>query len=173
MNYKMIGRLFALILAIEAVFMLPALGIDPDYSASEAAKIEVEVGNYLGMMSFTAKETIEKSGLSVEIIGNGEKVTAQVPSAGSFLSKQYGRIILYVGDTAPKDDLNVPNVVGLSASAANRVLINAGFNICIEGATNFDVGEGAVVISQYPEAGTPATRGDVITVTFRHTDVSD
>ena len=27
MNYKMIGRLFALILAIEAVFMLPALGI--------------------------------------------------------------------------------------------------------------------------------------------------
>ena len=27
MNYKMIWRLFALILAIEAVFMLPALGI--------------------------------------------------------------------------------------------------------------------------------------------------
>ena len=27
MNYKMIGRLFALILAIEAVFMLPALAI--------------------------------------------------------------------------------------------------------------------------------------------------
>jgi beta-lactam-binding protein with PASTA domain len=53
------------------------------------------------------------------------------------------------------------------------VLINAGFNISIEGATNFEVGDGAEVIAQYPAAGTPATRGDVITVTFRHTDVSD
>ena len=153
--------------------MLPALGIEPDYSASEAAKLEVEVGNYLGMMSFSAIEVIEKNGLDVEIIGNGEKVTAQVPSSGSFLSKQNGKIILYVGDIAPSNDLTVPNVVGLSASAANRVLINAGFNISIEGATNFDVGDGAEVIAQYPAAGTPATRGDVITVTFRHTDVSD
>ena len=153
--------------------MLPAFGIEPDYSASEAAKLEVEVGNYLGMMSFSAKEVIEKNGLDVEIIGNGEKVTAQVPSAGSCLSKINGKIILYVGDAAPSNDMTVPNVVGLSASAANRVLINAGFNISIDGATNFDVGDGAEVIAQYPAAGTPATRGDVITVTFRHTDVSD
>lgn len=153
--------------------MLPALGIEADYSPAEAERLEVEVGNYLGMMSFSAKETISKSGLEVEIIGNGEKVTAQVPSAGSKLSKQNGKIILYVGDSSPSNDLNVPNVVGLSASAANRVLINAGFNISIEGTLNFEVGDGAEVIAQYPEAGTPATRGDVITVTFRHTDVSD
>jgi stage V sporulation protein D (sporulation-specific penicillin-binding protein) len=153
--------------------MLPAFGIEPDYSASEAAKLEVEVGNYLGMMSFSAKDVIEKNGLDVEIIGNGEKVTAQVPAAGSYLSKLNGKIILYVGDAAPSSDMTVPNVVGLSASAANRVLINAGFNISIEGATNFEVGDGAEVIAQYPAAGTPATKGDVITVTFRHTDVSD
>lgn len=153
--------------------MLPALGIEADYSSSEAAKLEVEVGNYLGMMTFSAQDTISKSGLDVEIIGNGEKVTAQVPSAGSMLSKQNGKIVLYVGDAAPSNELTVPNVIGMSASAANKVLINAGFNISIEGATNFDVGSGAEVISQFPEAGTSATRGDVITVTFRHTDVSD
>ena len=153
--------------------MLPALGIEAEYSPAEAEKLEVEVGNYLGMMSFSARETITKSGLDVEVIGSGEKVTAQVPAAGSKLSKQNGKIILYVGDTSPSNDLSVPNVVGLSASAANRVLINAGFNISIEGTTNFDVGEGAEVIAQYPAAGTPATRGDVITVTFRHTNVSD
>ena len=74
--------------------MLPVLGVEPDYSASEAAKLEVEVGNYLGMMSFSARELIEKAGLNVEIIGNGEKVTAQVPSFGSYLSKLNGKIIL-------------------------------------------------------------------------------
>jgi stage V sporulation protein D (sporulation-specific penicillin-binding protein) len=153
--------------------MLPALGVEAVYTSSEAAKLEVEVGNYMGMMSFSAREAIRKNGLEVEIIGNGEKVTAQVPSAGSKLSKQNGKVVLYVGDSAPSTDITVPDVIGMSASAVNRVLINAGFNISIEGTTNYDVGSGAVVVSQYPEAGTPATRGDVITVTFRHTDVSD
>ncbi len=153
--------------------MLPVLGVEPVYTSSEAARLEVEIGNYMGMMSFSARESIEKSGLSVEIIGNGEKVTAQVPAAGSKLSKQNGKVILYVGDAAPSTDLTVPNVIGMSPSAANRVLINAGFNISIDGATNYDVGSGAEVVAQYPEAGSTASRGDVITVTFRHTDVSD
>ena len=153
--------------------MLPALGVEAVYTSTESAKLEVEVGNYMGMMSFTAREAIRKNGLEVEIIGNGEKVTAQVPAAGSKLSKQNGKIVLYVGDAAPSTDISVPNVIGMSASVVNKVLINAGFNISIEGTTNYEVGSGAVVVSQYPEAGTPATRGDVITVTFRHTDVSD
>ena len=153
--------------------MLPALGIEAEYTAAESAKLEVEIGNYAGMMSFSVREQIEKKGLSVEIIGNGEKVTAQVPAAGSKLSKQNGKVILYVGDAAPTKELTVPNVIGMSASAANRVLINAGFNINIEGATNYDAGSGAVVVAQYPAAGSEATRGDVISVTFRHADVSD
>ncbi len=153
--------------------MLPVIGVEPVYTADEAARLEVEIGNYAGMMSFSARSAIEKNGLSVEIIGNGEKVTAQVPAAGSKLSKQNGKVILYVGDAAPSNDQTVPNVIGMSPSAANRVLINAGFNISIDGATNYDVGSGAEVVAQYPEAGTVATRGDVITVTFRHTDVSD
>ncbi len=153
--------------------MLPVLGIEAVYTSAEAAKLEVEVGNYMGMMSFSAREAIEKSGLDVEIIGNGEKVTAQVPASGSTLSKQNGKVILYVGDAAPSNDQTVPNVIGMSPSAANRVLINAGFNISIDGATNYDVGSGAEVVAQYPEAGSTATRGDVITITFRHTDVTD
>ncbi len=153
--------------------MLPALGVEAVYTSAEAAKLEVEIENYMGMMSFTAREAIRKNGLDVEIIGNGEKVTAQVPSAGSKLSKQNGKIVLYVGDAAPSADITVPNVIGMSASAVNKVLINAGFNISIEGTTNYEVGSGAVVVSQYPAPGTIATRGDVVTVTFRHTDVSD
>jgi len=153
--------------------MLPALGIEAEYTLEEAAKLEVEVGNYLGMMSFSARQSIEKNDLQVEIIGNGEKVTAQVPAAGSKLSKDSGKVILYVGDSAPSNELTVPNVIGMSASSANRILINSGFNISIDGATNYDAGSGAVVVAQYPEAGTSATRGDVISVTFRHTDVSD
>ena len=44
MNYKMIGRFFALILAVEAVFMIPALAIsavDGTHSATRAFLITI------------------------------------------------------------------------------------------------------------------------------------
>lgn len=154
--------------------MLPYLGVEAKYTDAEAAKMEVEIGEYRGDVAYNAKTAIEKMGLSCEIVGVGTVVTAQVPSAGSTLVKENGKVVLYVGDEAvPENDLVIPNVVGMSASAANRTIINAGFNIRIDGTTNYNAGSGAKAIAQYPAANSIGTRGDVVTVTFRYVDVTD
>lgn len=154
--------------------MLPYLGVEAKYTDAEAAKMEVEIGEYRGEVAFNAKTEIEKLGLDCEIVGVGTVVTAQVPSAGSTLVKENGKVVLYVGDeVAPENNLVIPNVVGMSASAANQTIINAGFNIRIDGTTNYNAGSGAKAIAQSPTAGTIGTRGDVITVTFRYVDVTD
>jgi beta-lactam-binding protein with PASTA domain len=61
----------------------------------------------------------------------------------------------------------------MTASAANQTLINAGFNINIEGTTNYNEGSDAKVVSQFPLGGTVGTKGDIISVTFRYLDVTD
>lgn len=60
----------------------------------------------------------------------------------------------------------------MSASEANKTLVNAGFNINITGA-HIDGVSGAVASKQNPAAGTEAKPGTVVTVDFIHKDVSD
>ena len=64
-------------------------------------------------------------------------------------------------------------MVGLSPSAANQALLNHGLNISIQGAENYEVGDSVLTVEQSIPAGTPVPRGTVVTVTFRHTDITD
>ena len=66
-------------------------------------------------------------------------------------------------------NIKVPDVVGRTASAANRILSNAGFNVIINGATNSQSTE-AYVVSQSISPGTLATEASVITITVRYLD---
>ena len=173
-----IGSLFGSVVAAPYVSqslsrILPYLGVEPVYSAEEAAKLEKTVADYRGTVLYTAKAQIEKTGFKCESFGVGTVVTAQVPAAGTTLAKDNGKIVLYVGDEAPEYNLRIPEVTGLSATAATAVITNAGFNIQITGATNYTSATGAVVYSQTPSAGSIATRGEVVTVNLRYLDVAD
>ena len=86
--------------------------------------------------------------------------------------KSSGNVILYTSD-APKETATVPNVVGLSAAEANKKLIDAGFNISIKGALNYETGVSARVISQSHIPDSILPRGTAITVTILHTDDED
>ena len=108
-----------------------------------------------------------------EVLYDGDRVTAQVPSAGAVLSKQNGKIIIYLGDSAPEADVKVPNVSKLSAAAANKLITDAGLNIKIEGSKSHALGGEALVVSQYPAAGESVARGSVVTITVRFTDGED
>ncbi|MEI3579564.1 MAG: PASTA domain-containing protein [Acutalibacteraceae bacterium] len=58
----------------------------------------------------------------------------------------------------------MPYVIGKTGYEANRMILNAGFNIRIEGESIEH--EGCVAVSQSIEAGENAAIGTVITVTF-------
>lgn len=150
--------------------VLPYLGIEPEYSEQELAKMEINLPNYRGSSLDAAINRITEAGLSYEVVGTGTSVIDQVPTSGSTLSKDNGKVILYTSDAAEEKTAVVPNIIGKTASAANKALADAGFNIHLEGSLG---SAGAVAVSQSMAAGTVAPKGTVITVEFLHTNVSD
>ena len=153
--------------------ILPELGIEPVYTEAEAAKLSVTVLDWVGSVSFGARNAVEALGLTCETVGVGTVVTAQFPEAGSTLSKKDGRVVLYLGDEKPKNDIRVPDLVGMPAATARQQLISLGLNVNISGATNYETGQGAVVYEQSPAPGSFATRGDIVNLTFRYLNVAD
>ena len=150
--------------------VLPYLGIEPEYTDEELAKLEINLPNYRGLSLDEAIMRLSEAGLSYEIVGTGSSVISQVPPAKSELSKENGLVILYTSDTVTEKSAVVPNVIGMTAAQANKALADAGFNIHLEGALN---GSGAVVMSQSLPQGTSAAKGTVITVDIRHTNFTD
>ncbi len=153
---------------------LPYLGYEPQYTEEELAKIDVGITNLVGMEVEDATLYITNRKLKFEIIGDGKGfITAQVPEPGSRLSLENGRVYLYTGEAEPSDTVVVPDVMGQNATMTNRAIVNAKLNVKIVGATNYNVGGGAVVISQTPEAGTMVPPGTIVTVEFRYMDGTD
>jgi hypothetical protein len=58
-------------------------------------------------------------------VGSGDKVTDQTPVGGSIVPNG-ATVILYMGGKKPDTLCTVPNVLKMSASAANQAMTNAG-----------------------------------------------
>ena len=154
--------------------VLPYLGVEPEYTAEELENAQLTVARYIGQDADTAKAAIAKLGVSVEVVGGSGTVTSQVPARGSIIAKENGKIILYTNnaDSSAKT-VTVPSVLGLTAAEANTKIINAGLNIAIEGAQNYNKGSGAIVTSQSSSPGDTVPYGTVVTVEVIHLDASD
>ena len=151
-------------------YVLPYLGVEPQYTAEELKALDTTVANYVGSSIKTAATDLETRGVRYELIGTGETVNAQVPEPGSKIASGTGKLILYTGGELPEADVKVPDLVGMSAYDANLVAVGAGLNVLYSGSTN---GYGATVISQSPAADTVVTRGTVVVIELRHMDGTD
>ncbi len=152
--------------------ILPYLGVEAVYSDSELEKTTVTIPDCRFWKADVAEKfyTSSSYGLCVEIVGDPEGVVyKQYPEAGTVVEKSGGRVILYTDKTTESESVTVPDVTGMSAVAANRVLINAGLNIRIKGTKNYS-GAGVKVTEQSVAAGTEVPRGTVIEVTFLYLD---
>ncbi len=150
--------------------ILPYMGYEPQYTEEEMKSVEISVKNYVGTTTAEASSDIAAKGLKCEVVGTGTTVTGQVPAAGSTLSKESGRVILYTDGEEAKNTIEVPNVVGKSAEAANRMLINAGLNVSVKGASNSS--ESTVAV-QSIAAGTMTPAGTVVEISLRDLSVTD
>lgn len=151
-------------------FVLPYLGVEAQYTEEELKKIEVSISNYVGFTVEAVESDLSWRGIEYTIVGEGDTVTAQVPAGGSTLFKDSGKLILYTGEEAPKNTVIVPDLVGKSAEAANRLIINSGLNIAVTGATN---GDTATVIHQSPAAGEKVPAATLVTIELRHLGLTD
>ncbi len=151
------GRIFENILAY--------LNVDPQYSDEELAQATTTAPNLVGVEA--AKVRSKASGFTVKIVGNGETVISQMPSANQSMPKN-GIIVVYTEENAEKQTVTVPNLTGLTLTEANRLAVNAGFNVKVAGTTQ---GSGQVLsYKQSIPAETTAETGAIITVYFRSSE---
>ena len=151
--------------------ILPALGVEPDYSADELSSADAAVPNVVGETAENAKSRLEAAGFSCRTVGSGDTVTDQTPAGGAIVPNN-ATIILYLGAEKPTAPCTVPTVVGKTAAEANRLLTDAGLIMKVSGTTASSSGN-VKALSQNREAGTEAPAGTVVTVQFGDSSVLD
>ena len=149
--------------------ILPYLGVEAVYTESELKNMAKTMPNLIGYSVSAAKNYCQKLGIDIEIVGADEGIIRrQYPEGGTVVEKNSAKILAYVDKETETLTVKVPDVTGMSAVAANQVLINAGLNIRILGTKNYLSGTEATVISQSVAAGEVVPLGTVVEVTFRH-----
>lgn len=111
---------------------LPYLGYSPQYSEEDKATLEAVMPSLLKLTPLEAESKLSNIGLQKpRIIGEGDKITRQVPGVNEKMPKD-GQVILYT-DNVTETLAAVPNVVGMSPSEAKAALSRAKFNVRING----------------------------------------
>jgi eukaryotic-like serine/threonine-protein kinase len=132
----------------------------------------VEVPDVVGRTAADAGSILRRAGLQPRTFQvpsdepRGE-VVAQSPAAGSEIARGDSvRINVSNGQGAQEPaEAEVPDVVSLAEAEAIRRLENAGFIVLIRREETTDPAEDGIVLSQDPEAGETARRGDEVAIT--------
>ena len=140
--------------------ILPYLGVTPEYTEEEAAKLESSAPDVVGKSVKDAKSAVAKAELEYRVVGDGDKVTRQMPSANSTVPKG-GTVVLYT-DGSEKRTTTVPDFTDMTISQANQAATDAGLNIVISGSTS-----NATAYEQSVEKKKEVEIGTVVTVSFR------
>ncbi len=139
------------------------LNVEPQFTDEELAKLDVKAPKYVGAAVTNAKEELEAQGFTVKVMGKGETVLAQSPSAGQIIPKN-GVIALYTESKNTSSKTTVPDLTGLTVAEANRKAIAAGINITISG---YNKGNDARSYKQTIVPGTEVSVGSIVTVSFQ------
>lgn len=143
--------------------ILPYLGVTRDLTDVDMSSVEVDVPALTGFTEAEAAKALKEESLTYEIVGEGNTVTGQIPSAGSRVPGN-SEVILYMGQEAPSDTVQVPDFTGMTISQANQTAANLGLYVLVKGATEES---GYVTASgQDVEAGTMVAKGSTIRVDF-------
>lgn len=145
--------------------ILPYIGVEPSYSADELAEKDIAVPELVGMAKMEAESALSKAGLEYRTVGDGDTVTDQLPSMGAKIPST-AQVVLYMGGSRPQDPVDVPDVTGMSVSAARSRLEKAGLYMKGSGAVS---STGNVVASKQSVTG-QAVMGTVVTVEFTDLD---
>lgn len=148
--------------------VLPYIGVTASYEENESDRREQTVPNVIGMTRDAADEALTNSGFEYIIHGEGETVTDQVPSSGIRIPAS-GRVILYMGEDKPTEQIEVPDVSGMDPDTCRDTLEEYGLYLKQRGVATSQITGDTTASSQSPAAGTKVSIGSVITVEFSDT----
>ncbi|HIT32304.1 MAG TPA: PASTA domain-containing protein [Candidatus Enterenecus stercoripullorum] len=144
--------------------ILDYLGMEKQYTSQELASSDTTMIRATGYELTVAKGLVQDRGLNVRTVGTGNIVTAQVPAAGVTIPGG-STVILYLGDEAPEEQVEVPNVSGMSPARAKETLENLGLFLRSTGVSDY-TDASVMAVNQSMEAGTMVSMGTVVEVRF-------
>ncbi len=143
--------------------VLPYLGVEAVYTEEELETVSYSTPALVGKTVEEAKNSIESSNVTVKVVGSGDTVVRQLPSAGQSISRD-GTIVIYT-DGAESTKVTVPDFSNCTISQAVSLANSNHLNIALSGVTGEN--SGAVAYSQSVAAGEEVDMGTVVTVSFR------
>lgn len=141
------------------------LNVEPVYTEEEAKNVDRNAQNVVGTEVEKAKETLEKDGFNVKVIGSGVTVVEQVPPSNQTISAN-GTVILYTEQNAEKQTTTVPDFTGMTVNETYRAANAAGINVSIVGNA---LSNSFVAFKQDKPKDTKVYYGDTIVVYFKST----
>jgi beta-lactam-binding protein with PASTA domain len=146
--------------------ILPYLGVAPEPGEAETSALMPELE---GLELTEAAARLNEAGLRMRTVGEGERVTAQLPRSGSRVAAG-SQVLLYLG-AAPAADLQpVPDLSGMSLDEARETLLERG--LFLRTRSPLGDGDARTVAYQSVPAGTLLRPGEVVTVTLISADDS-
>lgn len=145
---------------------LAYLNVEPDYSDEELAGLSSTTPDLTGRTISNAKQMAANQGFAVRVVGGGDKVVSQIPSAMTSIPVN-GVIVVYTEETAEKEMVTVPDFKGKTVSEVNNVGVNTGLNIEFSGPSLLE--GGTVAYKQSISKGTVVEAGSTVTVYFHST----
>ena len=152
------GNMAALMASELLENILDYMGVEKTYSSTA----DVLVPNVTGKTLADATAALKKNNLTLRTVGDGDTVTGQIPAQGASIPGG-SEVVLYMGEQAPTDQVQVPNVVGLTLEQAQKKMTEAGLYLKASGASGYST---STAYEQEVAAGTSVDRGTAIEVRF-------
>jgi stage V sporulation protein D (sporulation-specific penicillin-binding protein) len=150
--------------------ILPYLGVEQSFSEDEIAGKTVIVEDFSGLTAKEAEKLLKNQSLCAKIIGTGETVTGQIPTAGDQVPGG-SEVLLYLGEEPDNRTVRVPDFTGMNRQQASDTAGSLGLYILVSG--NGDAAANIVVTAQSVPPDTEVTVGTTITLEFTDTTAKD
>ena len=153
--------------------ILPALGVEPDYSAQELQSADAAVPNVVGQSAADAKARLEAAGFSCRTVGGGDTVTDQTPAGGGAIVPGDAEIVLYLGAEKPTGPLHGAQCGGAHRLGGQPAPHRRGADSEDQRHHLLHLWQTWWALSQDRPAGTEVPAGTVVTVQFGDNSVLD
>lgn len=148
--------------------ILDYLGVEKVYS--DNAYADVVVPQTVGLSQADAIKLLQSKGLGYRVVGDGAAVTDQLPAQGVSIPGK-SEVVLYLGAEKPTEQVSVPDLTRMTASAAEKALTDLGLYMRPVGVTDYS--DTTIATEQSIAAGTLVDPGTVVEVHFMDTAVQD
>ena len=148
--------------------ILPYMGVEPEYTDTEKTYMDKTVPNVTGLTVEQAKAALQEVGLNARVIGDGDKITQQLPG-GSTVVASGSTILIYAGAEPSTEQEQMPDLTNLTYETARDRLAAYGLYL----RTNSSITSTSQIISgQSIAEGTLVEHGTVVEVTLVTNDTS-